>query len=236
MAYTVNQLITNAYYLSQIVSRDLDQPTGNQITLGLNLLNALLSFKTSDGKLVPYYQLQSYTLTAGIEQYFYPNLIWVESITFNIGPIRYSMMNLDRKKYFGSSRIDNLETLPFSYRTERTLNGTNIYYYFIPADNYPIHIMGKYSLTNVTNLALDLETIYDDFYIEYLRYGLGEMICNDYGVDFLPQNALKLKQYEHRLRSTNTPDLTICKQTTFTSQPGINYGDINIGKGWRPNA
>ena len=55
MAYTARMLITRAYYLSQIVSRQLQEVSGEQIEDGLFLLNALLQFKSTDLREIPYF-------------------------------------------------------------------------------------------------------------------------------------------------------------------------------------
>ena len=56
MAYTVTDLITRAFYLSQVVSRELQTVTGQQIADGLIWLNALLSLRSAFTKVIPYYQ------------------------------------------------------------------------------------------------------------------------------------------------------------------------------------
>ena len=91
MAYTALQLINRAYYLSQIVARDLQVVSGSQVEDGLYLLNALLDVKGSDLRLIPYFQYYPLTAVANQEKYFVPNLLYVDSMTFNIGPVRYSM-------------------------------------------------------------------------------------------------------------------------------------------------
>jgi hypothetical protein len=233
MSYTVAELITKAFNLSGVVSQNLQVLSGEQQSNGLDLLNAVLSFKMSDGLLIPYYQLYPMTLVVDQELYFIPNLISIETMTFNIGPIRYSMTETARKKYFGSPRIDNTSSLPFTYHPERTLNGTNVYLYFLPNGDYPANIYGKFALGNVT-FNQDLEGTFDDFYIEYLRYALAEHICSEYAIEFPPIQLNKLRSYETRLRSTSPADLEMVKYSTMNNAPGINYGDVNIGLGWRP--
>ena len=233
MSYTVTKLITRAYYLSQVVSRRLQTVDGDQISDGLDLLNALLSFKSSDSGLIPYYTNFEFNAIADQEEYYIPNLIEVESLTFNLGPIRYSMMELDRKRYFGSSRIDNITSLPYSYRCERTLDGMNIFLYFLPDQAYVMKLIGRFGLMNVS-LNQDLLLTYDAFYIEYLRYSLAQMICNEYGIEMLPNVLNMLRSYETRLRATSPADLTMQKLSTFAVQPGLMYADANLGKGWRP--
>ncbi len=180
MAYTALQLITRAYYLSQVISRQLQIPDGEQITDGLYLLNEVFDTKSSDLHLIPYFSEYVFSTVQGQEEYFVPNLIYTDSATFNIGVVRYSMVDMSRKEYFSTPRVDNIETLPFSYRIERCLGGSNIFLYFLPDTDYVIKIWGKFSLTDVT-LTTDLSLTFDGFYLAYLRYALAAKICQEWG-------------------------------------------------------
>jgi len=233
MAYTAAQLITRAFYLSQVVSRELETVSGQQISDGLTWLNALLSLKSAYSRVIPYYQEYDFTLTQNVEKYFIPNLVQPETFTFNIGPVRYATQSLGRKSYFGTGRIDNISSLPFSWHFERLLNGSNIYLYFLPAADYPAKIWGKFGFTNVT-LEQDLEQTYDEYYIDYLRYRLAQRICSEYGIPLQPQAQMELAELEEAVTDVSPPDLTITKYSSLASEPGLNWGDINIGRGWRP--
>src|SRR5260221_6275214 len=144
MSYTVTDLITRAFYLSQGVSRELETVGCQQLEDGLTLLNALLSLKSAHSRLIPYYQEFDFTAVIGQEVYFVPNLVQPETLTFNIGPVRYSTMPTSRRPYFGSGRVDNITSLPFNWHFERLLGGSNIYLYFVPDNTYPIKILGKF--------------------------------------------------------------------------------------------
>jgi hypothetical protein len=159
MAYTALQLVTRAFYLSQIVSRDLQVPSASQITDGLYLLNAILDFKRTDLREIPYYRQYDFDTVQGQEKYNVPGLLTVDSMTFNIGPVRYSMAEQTRVGYFGQYRIDNVESLPYEYRMERTLDGTDVYMYFVPSQIFKMKIWGKFGLNSV-----DLTTNMSDFY------------------------------------------------------------------------
>ncbi len=126
MAYTAQTLITRAWYLSGIVARNLQFVTGDQITDGLMLLNALLDFKQIEIDLIPYWTYIEMPLVGGQEQYFLPNVCAVESATFNIDVVRYPMMSTGRRAYFGSSRVDNIQTLPFNWNFNRGKGGGTI--------------------------------------------------------------------------------------------------------------
>src|ERR1035437_8180851 len=104
MAYSELQLITRAYYLSQVVSRELQVVTGTQVTDGLYLLNAILDSKGSDLREIPYYQEYDFPSIQGVEKYFIPGLLSADSLTFNIGPVRYAMNEETRTSYFAQYR------------------------------------------------------------------------------------------------------------------------------------
>lgn len=234
MSYTVTKLITNAYYLSGIVARDLQTVSGQQINDGLYLLNALISAKTNDRRLIPYFQLYGITLVPDQEVYFVPNLIGVEVMNFTFNNVRYAMQPLSRTQYFGLPRVNNISTLPFSWYMERTKGGANLYLYFLPNNDYALQLSGKFSLGEVT-LATDLAATLDLYYIEYLRYALAEYIASDYNITFQLQNQKKLDEYEQTLIDTSPIDFTNRIASTLTSQGGYNWGDVNLGGSWRPS-
>lgn len=234
MSYTVTKLITNAWYLSGVVARNLQVVTGDQMSDGLDLLNiSVLAVKSANTRLVPYFQQYNFNMVIGQEMYFVPNLIGIETMTFYIGTVRYSMLPQKRIQYWGSGRIDNIQSLPFSWDMQRTLNGSNVYVYFVPDQDYPSVIWGKFALADVA-LNQDLELTIDQFYIEYLRYALAEQMCTEYNLPFQPQNAKRLAELENIILTISPPDLSMQKLTALGMETGVNYADVNIGRGWRP--
>jgi len=234
MPHTARELIIDAYYLSGVASRDLQTVTGSQITDGLTLLNELLAVKGITGALIPYYKEYQFNAVVGQEKYFIENLMEIETFTFTIDTVRYSTYPKTRREYFGSGRANDIQSLPYSWRMERTLDGTDLYLYFLPDVTYPLTIWGKFGFEEITDLCLDLRTIYDRYYMVYLRYALAEYICEYNGITFKPQAASKLKQLEEKLTYVSPIDLSIRKQSTLQRKAALNYGDINIGQGWRP--
>ena len=67
MAYTAQTLVTRSWYLSGIVSRNLQVVTGDQITDGLQMLNDLLNFKQIETDLIPYWTYIEMPLIGGAE-------------------------------------------------------------------------------------------------------------------------------------------------------------------------
>jgi hypothetical protein len=227
-------LIINAFYTAGVSSRTFETVTGEQVTQGLRLLNDLLAEQAITGALIPYYKEYSLNAVAGQEEYFVENLIDVEVFTFNIGPIRYSLKQTDRKKYFGTGRADNIESLPHRWHTERTLNGSNLYIYFLPNTNYPMKVWGKFGFTEITDLCADLSLVYDKYYLNYLKLALAEYICSEYNKALKPGANRILRRLEKKLEWVSPLDLSMQKESTLRRRSRINYGDVNLGQGWRP--
>jgi len=234
MAITARQLITKSYYLSQIVARELQTVSGTQLADGLDLLNALLDVKGSDLRLIPYFRRDSFPTIAGQEEYFRPNLLAVETLTFNLGDVRFGMQEMSRREYFGTPRVDNVQSLPFQYRAERELGGTRLYLYFQPNGVYTVKLSGKFGLTQVT-YDDDMSLTYDLYYIEYLRYALAEYICQDWGQTFPEPSRMKLEEMRKKLLDTNPPDLTIQKLGYFgDARDTLDWQTINLTTGYFP--
>lgn len=234
MAYLANDLVTRAWYLSGIVARNLETVSGDQATDGLFLLNTLLDFKATDESLIPYYTRYNFNLVQGQEVYTIANLFAVETMTFTLNTVRYSMMQVSRDVYFGSARANGIQSLPFNYHVERELDGSKIYVYYLPNQTYVAEILGKFGLTNVTQFQ-DMSLVYDMFYMEYLRYALAQMMCDEYDIQFAPNKLMKLKEYEKKLMYVSPPDLSMKKLSTMQHGNSLNYAQVNLGRGWTPN-
>lgn len=249
MPYTAQDLITRSWFLSGIVARNLQVPTGDQIYDGLQMLNDLLNFKQIEIDLIPYWTYIELDLVAGQEYYFLPYVAAIESVTFNINVVRYPMDYVSRRNYYGTSRVDNISTLPFSWHYNRALGGGNLALYFLPESNYPMKMMVKLFLVDVT-LNMDLTNLteivpytfinssnqgLDTSYIEYLRYALAQYMCSEYGVLFNPESEKILTSYKRKLMYIGPPDLSSIKTSILTDCQGLNWGDINLGRGWRPS-
>lgn len=232
MAYTARELITNSYYLSGIVSRLTQTVSGDQLKDGLRLLNALLAVKTAHSKLIPYFEKYNLTAVVGQEKYHIDNLILPQTFTFYIGTVRFSSTPKSRDGYFGEGR-PTVQSLPYSYRFERSLGGMDLYLYFIPNTTYPLEIFGKFGLDEIANENVDLSASYDLYYIEYLRYALAEYLCGDYNIQMNPQNAQKLKELENIVRDISPIDLSCRKISSFGGGRSNDvWSAATLGRGW----
>lgn len=235
MAYTARNLINGAYYLSGVVARDLQEVSGDQVLNGLHLLNEILAVKAVDIKLVPFHREIQFDAVPYQEKYFVKGLISIENVTFLKNSVRFPMANLSRNKYFGSGRVEEINSLPLQWRAERTTGGTDLYLYFRPDQNYPIKIWGKFMLDEVS-LGDDLSAIFEMNYLCYLRYKLAESICGDYNITFQPQSAQKLAELERLLPSISPVDLSFTNKISVLSSRGssMNWAFVNLGNGWVP--
>src|ERR1700722_11505151 len=214
MVYTTTQLITGAYYSSGVVGREFETVSGAQIGDGLQWLNDIISEKNVDEGMVPYETTYNANFVIGQELYYIPNLIQIDTLTFFLDEVRYGMKYTKRNNYFGSSRVENIKTLPFEWYFERQFGGGNLYIYFQPDQNYPMEIHGIFNLPTVA-LGQDLSLIFDQFYLTYLRYALSDRICSEISLETPPNVIRQLGKYEAFInKSSRILDLRIEKTST----------------------
>ena len=234
MAYLTSELITNAYYISNIVSREFETPTGAQTSEGLSVLNDLIGDKTADNSMIPYSDKYTFNAVAGTDEYFIENLIYADTFTFYIDAVRYQTRNQQRQEFFGSFRVVNIQSLPFNWHTEREKGGTRLFLYFVPDQDFPLEIWGSFSLAEVT-LFQDLSLTLDRYYINFLKYELAVRLCKEYGYVVPPAVQQQLEEYYRWINaSTNTVDLKMQKLSTLSGGPAINWAFANLSNGWIP--
>jgi hypothetical protein len=91
---------------------------------------------------------------------------------------------------------------------------------------------GKFALTDVT-LTTDMSLIYDNFYIEWLRYSLAVKICEEYGATVPDATRAKYMEMTKKLMDVSPADLSIQKRGYFGAGPVLDWQLINI-PGWVP--
>lgn len=233
MAYTTNELITNAFYASGVVSREFETVSGSQIGDGLNWLNEIIDEKTVDDGMIPYESTYTFTAVPGQEIYPIPNLIAVDTLVFFLNSVRFSMDYNKRNNYFGSNRVDNIQTLPYQWYFERQFGGGNLYIYFTPDKSYPMELHGTFRLSEVAlfqNLSLSL----DRFYITYLKYCLADRICSEYNYVTPPNVVKQLGKYEGWIdKKSKLLDLRLEKISSLRDQhTTYSWSYINLGRGF----
>lgn len=227
----VSELINNAWYLSEIVARDLQTVSGSQSADGLRYLNSLLTEHSITGRYIPYFSHTTMPCVIGQEEYAVPNLIELSTLTFNLDTVRYELNELPRTRYFGSARADTITALPNIYFVEKNLGGSTIYIYPLPADAYTLNINGKYSLGTVA-LNDELSTTLDDFYVTYLEYALAQRLCELYNFPYSEAKTRTLEGFLKQLNNITQIDLTVNKASILSGRGSVNYGQVNLGKGW----
>lgn len=233
MTYTVTRLINDAYELAGLLSPGLNTITYPQLNTGLRLLNSFLAMKSVNDRLIPYYKKYEFNTIVNQESYLIPKLIYAETLTFDYSTVRFSVVSQTRKQFQGTSRANGIDSLMQSWYQERELGGTRIFFYFLPDKIYPVTIWGKFSLDSVA-LNQDLEQTVERYYIEYMRYGLGELICHDNNVTFQSQHKLKLEEYEKLVTDVSPPDLSLQKISGLRGQGMSIWSFVNLSHGWLP--
>lgn len=233
MTYTARQLITKAYYRSGIVAREFKTVSGQELSDGLDMLNDLLAISQVDSQLIPYMRYYNFSTVEGQEKYYIPYLIQAFVALFNLDGLRFAITFPTRDVYFGSSRVESLETLPVRARIERSLNGSDMYFYPLPNKVYPIKIWGKFGLTETTFDA-DLLLSYERSYLTYLKNKLARVICIEFDKVPSPELMREIVIYEEKVRLITVQDMSI--KTVRTIGSGDNVADkwfaMILGGGW----
>ena len=191
MVYTATELITDAYYASGIVSREFESVNGSQITDGLKFFNNILTEKRIDMGMLPYETKYTFRAIAGQNVYFIPHLIQIDTLVFYKQNVRFAMTFTDRNQYFGSYRVEQINSLPVQWYFERKTDGGNLHIYFSPDQNYPMEIHGTFGFPPVsasddlraiqTYVNLGQPTIYSFLFDNSLVINPGVLVVN--GVD-----------------------------------------------------
>lgn len=234
MAYLASNLIADSYYLSGIVSREFETPTGAQMSDGLRLLNNVLADRTIDEQTIPYTSKLTRAAVPGTSEYFIENCIDIDVFVFYINSLRYETRNQQRTEFRGSFRPVNIQSLPWNWNFERQLNGGLLSLYFVPDVAYPLEIWGSFRLSSVTEFQ-DLSLTLDQFYTNFLQFLLAERLCqfNSYKVPM--DVAQQLERYFKWIgNNTNIMDLRMQKLSSLSGGAAINYAIVNLSGGWLP--
>lgn len=228
-----NELITNSYYFSGVVSRELETVTGSQMADGLVMLNDLLGEAAAKGVKIPYYTHSTFNAVVNQEEYYLEGVMDVTELTFTNGNVRYGLTRCERDEYFGSGRVNNIATYPTIFTVERALGGCKVYVYFVPNQAYQFQVTQKDFFTELTAYS-DLSTVFDRYYALYLKYELTKMICDFWDVPFSASKMEKLKELRQEIRNVDPPDMTFVPNSFLDAPQGYNWAAINLYRGLLP--
>lgn len=224
-----DDLITQAYYLANVRSADFEDVTGADLTKGLMYLNKVLGDVSASTRYIPYYSQTNFPSVIAQEKYFVPGLVETSTVTFTLGTIRYSMWKLERNRYFGTFRALDLTGFPFQYLAERTVDGTDIFFYFKPSEIYDVQVTGKFSLQNLEADTV-LDGVLDTYYQWFLIYKLAETLCHFFNQPFALEKKAELDRMERNLPGASNVDLTSQKTLTVSPNPSVaNWAYITFG-------
>jgi hypothetical protein len=233
MAYTARQLVSESYYLSNVVSRGFETVSGEQLTDGINGLNKVLSWQSVNSDLIPYYKKEALTLVVGQEKYSVAHLLSVDTLFYYLGSVRIPIPVLTRRDYENRCRVEGVNTIPIMAYLERSKGGSDLYIYFPPDQVYTTYYIGKFGLDSVT-ADTDMTTVYDLFYINYLEYYLAKYLALRNGSEVDVSLEKELEVMKSKINGISNPDYTMRKKNCFSGQNAFGWGDVFIGRGWRP--
>ncbi len=237
MAFTALNLISISFYISQIFAKGFDNGIpAEDANTGLQALNDVLSEKSVDGSLNPYYSSLEFNSVAGQETYFIENMVEMDTLTFLLDTQRFSIQIVGRDAYNGCMRSENVTSLPWLGYAERLMGGANISLYYLPDRVYPMTVWGKFALTGAANLFTDLSLLYDGFYIAYLKCAVANRLCMYYGADAPASLVKALATYDVTMSNQiSPPDLTMKKISTLNNNLAVNWAVVNLANtGWLP--
>ena len=234
--YTVNQLITNAFYLSKVRSKDFQDVGGDDITVGLDLLNKVLAGMNFNQKMIPFYKEYKFNAVVGEGKYFIPQLMLPLTVTFNMQVVRFATTTLGRAKFHGRTIIEGIHALPFENTFERCLNGCNFYVQFLPCEDFEFKIWGKFGFDSVTvaDLPTDLLLTYELAYIDYLEMLTAKRICAYYGVEITPAVQFFLDEISANVNDCNVIDLTPKNVNLYERHGQLNWVTAQLSHGFEP--
>lgn len=130
--------------------------------------------------------------------------------------VRYSLTKYDFDKYFGTGRINNLQTLPSYWCSVPTLGGATLYLYPLPNIAYDFQIQAKFRLSPVTQFQ-DLSLTLEQNYWDYLTFALAKRMCILQGFPVPDDVRDELSATESNIRNLMTPlDYTMKRMSTLT--------------------
>ena len=75
----------------------------------------------------------------------------------------------------------------------------------------------------------------DQYYINYLMYRLADRLCTAYNFVTPANLTAQLEMYMMNINKRSSPmDMSLGKISTLNQITSINYGQVNIGRGWYP--
>jgi hypothetical protein len=79
----------------------------------------------------------------------------------------------------------------------------------------------------------DLSLTLDRFYINFLKFDLAVRLCAEYNYNVPPGVMKAYEKYVDTIEKKSGPmDMELKKLSSLQRRGGINYAQVNIGKGW----
>lgn len=233
MAVTALELINEALRTATLVGRSFNTAPKEYTSVGLKVLQQLITETSANNKMNPFYTPLEFTADIGETAYEIEGLVDIATLTFEWQQVRYPCDYKTRTEFYGGFRANNVLTLPLTYTFERTKDGATIYVYPFPDKEYIFTTWAQFEMDSDFTFTTDLLATLPKYYIDFLEYAMAGRLCVKFGRP-VPPDVLRLEKYYRNLiaMQISPPDFSMQKISTLSSIPGIDYGQVNIGKGY----
>lgn len=233
MAVTALALINEALRTSTLVGRSFNTAPPEYTSVGLKVLKQLITETSANNKMNPFYTPLEFTCDVGEPAYEIEGLIDIATLTFEWQQVRYPSEYKTRSQFDGGFRANNVLTLPLTYTFEREKDGSTIYLYPFPDQEYVFTIWGQFEMDSDFVFTTDLLATLPKYYIDFLEYAMAGRLCVKFGRP-IPPDVARLEKYYRNLiaMQVSPPDFSMQKTSTLNGIPGINWWQVNIGRGY----
>lgn len=229
----VTRLVQGSLTLAGVRSIGLDQASASQAADALLWLNQLLSEQGITSDEIIYIEEYIFPMVIGQEKYSIPNLAEADTVTYVLNEVRYGLDEMSLTQYKSSYRVNNVNSLPYMFYQQRTLTGTDLYFYFKPSQEFITTVNGKFQFPEV-NMNTDLNLFIAPFYQTYLMYLLAARMCDWYLLNVPPGVAKTLYQLENKIKSINSYDMSYRPTKLLSRGAFWDWPSINLSPAWKP--
>lgn len=216
---TARSLIKRALKVNGVLTKT-EEPSSDEATDALNVLNAMLLSWSNDALLVYYRPLEQFTLSGGTSQYTMGSggvfdttrPIKIVSAYVRIGDIDYDLRVMPIDQFDVSVRLKSLSTIPDLLTYDNNHPLTQLTIYPVPGGAYPFFIRSEKALSELT---IDQVVSLPPGWEQAIVYNLAVMLAPEYGqqvdqvVYKIANDSLgMIKAATARSRTMDTPPLT----------------------------
>lgn len=186
---TANDIIVGAFNLIAVASPD-DVLSARNLNVGLDNLNDILAFFSSDGQEIPFRTKFSFTLQSGKNAYTFsqngsadinmPPIIELSECNITFNNVILPCNVVPYSNIVNTSRVSDLNAIPGTVYLQRQAEYSELFFYPAPTAliNLGATIYAKFALGTLI-LFEDVVQV-PDYYVRFLKYELARVLASIY--------------------------------------------------------